>query len=64
MKTLTLVCDCGAKESFRGSDLDGVLAAIDETEWQDQGYRDDVQLPHGQCAGECPECIKKRVMAE
>jgi hypothetical protein len=55
MKRLTLVCDCGAERTFRASDAEGLIKAIDASGWQDTPG---IDLPTGQMHGDCPECRK------
>ena len=55
MKTLTLHCVCGLERTFRGNNMDEILAAIDKSGWHD--YPDhDGKYAKGHHPALCPEC--------
>lgn len=57
MKRITVHCrDCGASKTFRGTNVDEIIAAIDDADWHDQGETEDEEAVQGHCNGLCPKC--------
>lgn len=55
MKTLTLHCECGATQLFKGENATAVMASIDAAGWQDQPDVDN-KFGLGHMPALCPTC--------
>jgi hypothetical protein len=57
MATLNLICECGKRRQFTGTDSKAIMAAIDASGWADMPT--DKSLPRGSMAAICPACAEK-----
>ena len=57
MKTITLHCECGNVQLFRGVDVQEIVRRIDATEWKDQPDTDG-KFGRGHASGICPTCYE------
>lgn len=68
MKTLLLVCKCGAKKLFVGETIDDLQITIDADPqgWQDQLWdvRRANKMKPGEGPGQCGECFAKEDMKD
>jgi hypothetical protein len=65
VKTIRLICPCGAVHQFDGVTLDDVIRAIDAAGWIDRAWTAASKaMPQGQAEGLCPTCEIVRVRAE
>lgn len=59
MKTLTIVCGCGDKSTFRAISTDMLIRMIDNANWQEHGWdkKRMAKMPKGVMPGKCEKCL-------